>query len=79
MTKLKTFLIRATSDRESVMRLPVNGIGRITTKGHKMIQDRFYEGATDTRHGLKHAICLEEYTNGHDLSKAIANYYANAI
>ncbi len=75
----KTFLIKATSGREAVMRLPIDRYGGFTTKAHKLIQQRFYEGSTDTHHGVQYALCLEAFTTGDSLAAALHKYRANEI
>lgn len=79
MSKHQTFMVKATSGREGVMRLPVGKYGALTTKAFKMIRQRFYEGATDTEHGLQYAVNLEAYTNADDLIKALQNYKENKL
>ena len=77
--KQQTFLIRADNEREAVMRLPVNGHGGITHKGFEQIHARFYDGATETTHGMKYALNLEAFSNGRDLTEAIRRYYKNEL
>lgn len=79
MTKLNLFLIKATSGREAVMRLPVTRCGAITTKGFELVRKRFYDGSTDTYHGLKCALNLEACCNADSLGKALVNYQKNII
>ncbi len=75
-------LVRATNEREALMRLPTDSKGNITPKGLEMIAARFFEdtkgkkqGTTAKKHGLRSAVNLERYQNGYLLSKAIEKYY----
>ena len=61
------------------MRLPVGRYGGITTTGFKTIHRRFYDGQTDTPHGLKYALNLEAFSSGHTLKDAIEKYYLNEV
>lgn len=61
------------------MRLPVDRYGGLTMNGYKAIRRRFYDGSTDTEHGLKYAINLEAFSSGHNIAAAIEQYYQNAI
>lgn len=75
----KVFLIKTDHNRECVMRLPVNTYGGITTKGFKIVRDRFYDAATDTRHTTRYALCLEAYSSADDLIRALGDYKKNKI
>jgi hypothetical protein len=79
MTKQSVFLIRADNDRECVMKLPVNRYGGITSKGFAQVRSRFYDGTTATQHGLKYALNLEAFSSGHNIAKAIEQYYRNEV
>jgi len=77
--KTNTFLIRATSGREAVMRLPIGRYGAITQKGRDIIGKRFYEGGTNTKHNMKYALNLEAFSNGKELAEAIEKYNKNIL
>lgn len=84
MTKQKVFLIRATLGqsnmlRECVMRLPVDRHNGITNKGMQMVRQRFFDGTTQMPGSLRQAVCLESFSDGHSIVKAIENYYANKL
>lgn len=79
MTKLNLFLIKATSGREAVMKLPIDRYGGITHKGFELVRKRFHDGSTDTYHGLKCALNLEACCNADSLGKALVNYQKNII
>ncbi len=84
MTTQKVFLIRAELGRtgtlkECVMRLPVDRYSGITSKGHQMIAQRFFDGTTQTPGRYKYALNLEAFSNGADLGKAIESYQKNKI
>jgi hypothetical protein len=77
--KNQTFLIRADNGRECVMRLPVDKYGGITAKGFKVTQARFYDGATNTTHGLQYALNLEAFSTSDALLEAIIKYKQHII
>lgn len=84
MTTKKLFLIKAEIGRsgeikECIMRLPVDQYGGITSKGHREIAQRFFDGATSTPGQMKYALCLEVYSNAKDLMGALENYQSNKI
>lgn len=78
-TRLNTFLIKATSGREGIMRLPIDRYGGMTTKAHKMIEQRFYDGATSTPGSMKYALNLEAFTSADSLMQALEHYKNDTI
>lgn len=77
--KTKVFLIKSDHGKECVMRLPVGKYGGITTRGMKMVSDRFFDGATNTPHWLKYALGLESFSSGKTLIEAIEKYYKDQL
>lgn len=77
--KTCTFLIKSMDNREAVMRLPVKRNDGITTKGFKLIGERFYNGTTKEKGQLKYAVNLEAYSNARNLIEALTNYQKNII
>jgi len=61
------------------MRLPVNRNDGITTKGFKLIGERFYNGTTKQAGQLKHAVNLESFSNAKELMAVLTNYQKNVI
>lgn len=61
------------------MRLPVDQYGGITYKGHQLIGQRFYDGITGQSGRMQYALCLEAYTTGENLQKALVDYQNNTI
>lgn len=78
-SKHKTFLIRDKKGREAIMRLPVNQYGGVTHKAHEMIGQRFYDGTTGERGRMQYALCIEAYSTGENLIKALQDYQKNII
>lgn len=74
-----TFLVKATSGREAVMRLPVGKYEAMTPKGLKMIRARFYDGSTGISHSLAYALNLETFSNADSLIEALNRYKKNHI
>ncbi len=54
MTKTQTFLIKTDTNKEAVMRLPVDKYGGITMKAREAIRKRFYDGSNG--HDISEAI-----------------------
>lgn len=79
MTTQRTFLIRATSGKEAVMRLPIDRYGGITHKGREKVEQRFYDGSTNKKHGVQYALCLEAFNSADDLIHALNKYNKNII
>jgi len=65
--------------KEAVMRLPVGKYGRITPKGLKNVDRRFFDGATGTYDRLAYALNIEAYSNGRELKEAIERYLMNIL
>lgn len=77
--KTCTFLIKSADNQEAIMRLPINRTGGITTKGFKLIGERFYNGTTKQAGQLKYAVNLDAYSNARNLIEALTNYQKNTI
>ena len=75
--KTNTFLIKASNNKEAVIRLPVNRYGGITTKGIKLVQARF--STPEKINGLKYALNLETFSSGASLMEAISRYQKNIL
>jgi len=70
--KTQTFLVKTTTGKQAVMRLPVNRYGMLTHKALDMISARFYDGVADTRGQLEYAVNLEAYSNADDIISAVS-------
>jgi hypothetical protein len=69
--KIQTFLVKTTTAKQAVMRLPVGKYGVLTRKAFDMISTRFYDGVADTRGQLQYAVNLEAYSNADDIISAL--------